>query len=79
MECTVHEVVHLAQFFQISEGRNALMIVYRVTLNEPSAPLQLAEDEVSEVRFVSEADMDNLTFFPEYEVTLRRYFANLAR
>lgn len=76
VECDVHEIIHLQQFFQSNEGRNALMIAYRATLKDPSAQLNLAAEEVSEVRFIGEGEIGNYTFFDGYEVTLRKYFAN---
>jgi 8-oxo-dGTP diphosphatase len=76
VDCIVHEIIHLQQFFQTNEGKNALMIVYRATLKNPDVPFALATEEVSEIRFITEADIDNINLFPEYVVTLRKYFAN---
>ncbi|OGG89042.1 hypothetical protein A2592_01125 [Candidatus Kaiserbacteria bacterium RIFOXYD1_FULL_42_15] len=75
----VHEVVHMEQFFQHSEGRNAFVIIYKATLIDSEAELHLDDREVSEVRFVPFAEVTDYKLFPEYERTLRHHFANLPK
>jgi ADP-ribose pyrophosphatase YjhB (NUDIX family) len=75
LDCVIGEVIHLAQFFQHSEQKNALMIAYEAIPVDTNAPLVLEEGEVSEIRYISQTDMRDLKFFPEYLDTLKIYFA----
>jgi ADP-ribose pyrophosphatase YjhB (NUDIX family) len=75
IDCVIGDVIHLAQFFQHSEQKNALMIAYEAAPVDIGAPLVLEEGEVCEIRYISKEDMESLKFFPEYEETLTIYFA----
>lgn len=72
----VGEVVHMEQFIQGSEGKRAFVIVYVATLQDEQADLVLNSQEVSEVRWIDENDLDNIVIFPEYLRALRCYFEN---
>ncbi len=73
VHCTIGEVVHIAQFIQGSEQKNALMIAYLATI-PADAEINPAENEICEVRWIDEAEFEQLTFFPEYTDTLKIYF-----
>lgn len=73
--CQVHEVIYMSQFLQGSEGKNALMLAYRVTI-AADAQFTLEKNEVSEIKWVTKEEVDCLEFFPEYTATLNCYFAN---
>ena len=73
--CDVHEVVYAEQFWQISESAYALMIAFRLTLQNPDAPLVLAPDEILEAQWFSESELSTIKLFKEYENALFRYFA----
>ena len=73
VEFSIHEVVHMEQFFQKSENRNAFVIVYRGTLVNPSASFVLAHDEVAEVKWVSVEDWQQYRLFPEYRRALEAF------
>lgn len=75
----VMEVVHMEQFFQHSEGRNAFVIVYKANLIEPDTELCLDDREVSEIRFIPFDEVKDYKLFPEYKRALRYYFANLPK
>jgi 8-oxo-dGTP pyrophosphatase MutT (NUDIX family) len=75
INCQVHEVIYMSQFLQGSEGKNALMIAYRVTV-EDNAEFVLQSGEVSEIRWVTKDEADKMEFFPEYTATLKCYFAD---
>jgi len=74
VDVAVGRVVHLAQFFQHSEGKNALMIAYEAHLLDEAQELVLEEGEVCEVRWVDKTEASKLKFFDEYEVALQKYF-----
>ncbi len=69
-----HEVVHLEQFIQGSEGARAFVIVYRATLAEPQAEFILATDEVSRFAWFSAEEIADLELYPEYERAVNAYF-----
>ncbi len=73
VDVEVHEVVHLQQFLQGSEGKNALMIAYRVTLINPDSEFILDEREIAEARFVPLEEALNYKLFPEYKKTIEVY------
>jgi len=73
VDCVVGEVIYLTQFFHLSEGRNALMIAYEVTIPE-KAILTYATGEICEARWITKDDMADLEFFNEYKDTLDSYF-----
>jgi len=73
VDCHVGDIVHLTQFFQNSEGRNALMIAYEATIPE-NAVLSFADGEICEARWIDGVELKQLTFFPEYKDTLDIYF-----
>ncbi len=77
ISCEVGEVVHLAQFLQGNEQKNALMIAY-LCKTAPEAVIKMAPEEVSEVRYITKEDMDSMKFFPEYEDTLKIYFRKMS-
>jgi len=74
IEVVVGEVVYITQFYQHSDGRNALMIAYLATMVDEAAKLVLDEGEVAEVKWVGKEEWQELQYFPEYAETLRRYF-----
>lgn len=73
----VYEVVHMEQFYQFSDGRNAFLIVYHGTLVDPQAPFVVADEEVSHVAWFTEEEVKALELFPEYQRALAVYFAAL--
>lgn len=75
IDVVVGTVVYIAQFFQYSENRNALMIAYVATMVDEKAELVLEEGEVADVRWVSKENYQRLTYFEEYKDTLDTYFA----
>jgi 8-oxo-dGTP diphosphatase len=77
VECEVHEVIHLEQFFQRSEGKNALVIVYRATLKEPMPHFTLENKEVAEIRWIAKDELNTVQLFPEYKRALDTYFNTL--
>ena len=77
VEVVIHEVVHLEQFLQGSEGKNALMIAYRATLEDLETQFKLDPEEVVEARFVPLTDAIKLNLFPEYKRTLEVYLNKL--
>lgn len=75
-DCQIHEVLHIQQFFQKIAQRNALLIVYRVTLSDPDSNFTLQEGEVVDVRWVDADESSKLEFFSEYRSVLDNYFNN---
>ena len=76
VDIVVHDVLHMEQFYQFSEERNAFLIVYRATLSDPAAELVLAADEIAEVRWVTQAESATLTLFPEYARSLKAFYVS---
>jgi len=74
LDIVVGPVVHVAQFLQGNEQKPALMIAYEATVDS-HAEVIMSPEEVSEVRFVTKAEVNLLKFFPEYTETLEIYFA----
>ncbi len=70
VEIAVHEVVHLEQFIQGSEGKRALMIAYRATLCDEKVVFTPSPEEIAEVRFVPLKEALGLNMFPGYKRTL---------
>lgn len=73
VDCVVGEVIYLTQFYQTSEGRNALMIAY-LAMIPAEVELIFADGEICEARWITKEDMGALEFFPEYKDTLDMYF-----
>jgi 8-oxo-dGTP diphosphatase len=76
IEVMVGNVVYIAQFYQYSENRNALMIAYVTKMMDQKAELVLEEGEVAEVKWVSRENYQTLVYFKEYKDTLDTYFAS---
>ncbi len=76
VQCEIGEVIHIAQFLQGTEQKNALMIAYLATI-PTDAEINPAEHEICEVKWIDEAEFCQLTFFPEYTDTLKIYFQKL--
>ena len=77
VEVDVHEVVHLEQFLQGSEGKNALMISYRVSFKDLKVNLKPDNKEIAEIRFVPFSEVLKLNLFPEYRRTIEIYVNSL--
>jgi ADP-ribose pyrophosphatase YjhB (NUDIX family) len=77
VDVDVHDVLHVEQFLQGSEGNNTLMIAYRASLSEPEAVLLPDSKEIAEVRFVPVNEVLDLNLFPEYRRTLEAYQTTL--
>lgn len=73
VDCVVHEVVYVAQFWQHSDNAKALMIAFRATLADPTAPFTLEADEVAEIAWCSAVEALQRELFPEYRATLEAY------
>lgn len=73
IDVDVHEVIHIEQFHQGSEGKNALMIAYRAILKNPEAELKPDCNEIAEVRFVPVSEALTLNLFPEYRRAIEVY------
>lgn len=73
--CVIHEVIHLEQFFQMSEGKNAFVIVYRATLEDEKSEFVFEAGEVCEHRWVNKHDVQLLKIFPEYTRALEQFFS----
>jgi len=71
----IHEVIHMEQFIQGSEGNRAFVVVYRGTLEDTEASFVLEDTEVSEVRWVSRSELQNVPLFPEYSRALESFFS----
>ncbi len=69
----VNEVVYLEQFLQGSEGKNALMIAYRATMEDEDSQMHFNPEEIAEARFVNLSDALKLNLFPEYRRALELY------
>ena len=76
VEVDVHEVVHLEQFLQGSEGKNALMIAYLASLKDFEAELIPDKREIAEVRFVPISEVLELNLFPEYRRAIEVYIGS---
>ncbi len=72
----VGNVIHLTQFLQGSEQKNALMIAYEVTIPNETE-LQFNDGEVCEARWISADQVEDLNLFPEYRDTLNIYFQKM--
>lgn len=75
--CEVHEVVHLEQFLQGNERKNAFVIVYRATIENDTPDFSLDSSEVSEIKWISKEEFETTPLFPEYKRALEIYFKNL--
>lgn len=75
----VGEVVHMEQFFHVSEGKRAFVIVYKASLVDSSKLFSLDNAEISEIAWVSQADLLNYPLFPEYKNALDYYFEKYAK
>jgi 8-oxo-dGTP diphosphatase len=75
VSCEIHEVVHLEQFFQTNEGKNAFVIVYRATLRDMDAEFRLAEREVSDIQWIDKESLPTINLFPEYRRALEQFFS----
>lgn len=74
VQCTVHEVVHMCQFWQGTEsGNRALAIVYRATIDQ-SKDLAPNPTEISKWRWFNEEEVRQLNIFPEYSQALKIFF-----
>lgn len=71
----VHEVVHMEQFIQGNEGARAFVIVYRATLKDPQKGFNVADDEVSQVGWFTQAEIADLKLYSEYQNALDAYFS----
>ncbi len=74
VEFEIHEVVHMEQFKQGSEGNVAFMIAYRATMLNPNESFTLDSTEVAEARFVRKDELQTLTLFPQYERALEIFY-----
>ena len=73
VECEVHEVVYVAQFWQHSDNAQALMIAFRATLVDQTASLTLQPSEVAEVVWCTPLEALERELFPVYRDTLEAY------
>lgn len=74
VEFDIHEVIHVEQFVQGSEGKRAFVIVYRGTLRDPKRSFVLESEEVSEIKWVTQAELTHVPLFPEYKHALEKFF-----
>ena len=79
IDIAVGEVLYMTQFFQHSEQRNALVIVFIATMQNPDQEIMLEPGEVSEIRWVNEDEAEKLEFFPEYKTAIMKYFVTLCK
>ena len=68
----LQDIIHIEQFLQVSEGKNALVIVYVATLAEPEVDLILDPLEIAEALFVSIDQALDRELFPEYRRALQK-------
>lgn len=72
--CEIGEVVHVEQFFQKSDRKNAFLIVYIGALVDGDVAFQVDSREVCDVGWFSKDEVASLNLFPEYEHALEVYF-----
>jgi 8-oxo-dGTP diphosphatase len=72
----VGEVVHLEQFLQSTEGKNAFVIVYSARLVDEAQEIVMDDSEVCEVGWFEPATALTLPLFPEYKRALELYTAS---
>ncbi len=72
VEIKLQEVIHIEQFLQVSEGKNALVIVYTATLVESDVEFMLDALEIAEAVFVSVDKALERQLFPEYRKALQK-------
>lgn len=75
VHCVIHEVIYMKQFLQGNEGKRAFVIVYRATLQDEQASFNLDQQEVLEVRWVTQEELSELNLFPEYKEALATFFS----
>jgi ADP-ribose pyrophosphatase YjhB (NUDIX family) len=68
----LQDIIHIAQFLQVSEGKNALVIVYVATLTESEVGFTLNPLEIAEADFVSIDQALERQLFPEYRRALQK-------
>ena len=74
IDILVHEVIDMVQFWQFSESRNAFLITFHASLADPQADIVMAEDEIAEVKWATEAEVGELQFFVEYKRALEKFY-----
>lgn len=74
VQLNVHGVVHMEQFFQYSDNKNAFVIIYNGSLTNPDEEFKLADEEVSQVDWFTPDEIAELNLFPEYERALSVYY-----
>lgn len=73
-EIAVGDVVHMEQFIQGNENARAFVIVYEATLLNPEKEFMVDDTEVSQVRWFTKEEVQELQFYPEYKRALAVYF-----
>lgn len=68
----LQSIIHIEQFLQVSEGKNALVIVYVATLAEPEADFILDPLEIAETVFLTIDQALTRELFPEYRRALQK-------
>lgn len=72
---TIHEVVHMEQFKQGSEGTIAFMIAYQATMENPESVFEPDPTEVAELKWVSREGLETMVIFPEHRRALEVFYS----
>lgn len=62
-------------FIKRDTGMQTVVIALLATLVHPEMPIVLADDELSEARWIGKDELESLEIFPEYRAFLERHFA----
>jgi ADP-ribose pyrophosphatase YjhB (NUDIX family) len=70
----IHEVIHMEQFKQGSEDKNAFLIVYRATKQEENTLLAPDPAEVRDVCFVSALELAEIPIYEEHKRAIALFY-----
>ena len=76
VDIEVIKVVHMEQFIQGNENARAFVIVYEATLLNSEKDFEVDDTEVSQVRWFTKEEVQEVQLYPEYKRALDIYFAH---
>lgn len=75
IEAEVGEPFFVTVWYGAKTGLPRVLIVYLVSLVDPTAVFSIAQDELEEVRWVGKEDIESLDITPEWKPALYKFFA----
>ena len=79
VEFTLGKPLFTAVTYKTPKNIPRYYVVFEASLVDPDAPFQVAEDEIAELRWVGEDEVNNLPTWEDWRVLLKEYFKQHAR